>query len=110
LHRISSESESIKSVDSTGDQHSKKGMAGLFSQMRSIAATGGAYLSPVDQNKQMSRVARMKKDITDADSEYRNGILILEALRKRQRKALEDTNWVKQHFNFRLSLFVLFFC
>ncbi|EIE88378.1 hypothetical protein RO3G_13089 [Rhizopus delemar RA 99-880] len=68
-------------------------MAGLFSQMRSIAATGGAYLSPVDQNKQMSRVARMKKDITDADSEYRNGILILEALRKRQRKTLEDTNW-----------------
>ncbi|KAG1221646.1 hypothetical protein G6F62_008993 [Rhizopus arrhizus] len=74
------------------DQHNKKGMAGLFSQMRTIAASNG-YLSPVDQNKQISKFAKMKKDITDADSEYRDGILILETLRKKQRKMVEETNW-----------------
>ncbi|KAG1441387.1 hypothetical protein G6F56_011508 [Rhizopus delemar] len=85
--RLSGEAESIKSVDS----ESKKGMAGLLSQMRTMAATGG-YL-PVDQNKQMTRVAKMKKDIADADKDYRDGILILESLRKKQRKVLSETDW-----------------
>lgn len=92
--RLSGEYGSIKDLDGNSDQHNKKGMAGLFSQMRTIASSGGSYLSSVDQNKQISKFAKMKKDIAEADSEYRDGILILEALRKKQRKAVEETNWV----------------
>ncbi|KAL4214914.1 RhoGAP-domain-containing protein [Rhizopus microsporus] len=91
--RLSGEYGSIKDLDGNSDQHNKKGMAGLFSQMRTIASSGGSYLSSVDQNKQISKFAKMKKDIAEADSEYRDGILILEALRKKQRKAVEETNW-----------------
>ncbi|KAG1122226.1 hypothetical protein G6F42_011678 [Rhizopus arrhizus] len=73
------------------DQHNKKGMAGLISQMRT-RAVGNAYLTPLDQNKQITKFAKMKKDITDADNEYREGILVLETLRKKQTKATEEVN------------------
>ncbi|GAN09377.1 rhoGAP-domain-containing protein [Mucor ambiguus] len=73
------------------DQHNKKGMAGLISQMRTRAA-GNTYLTPLDQNKQITKFAKMKKDITDADNEYREGILVLETLRKKQIKATEEVN------------------
>ncbi|KAL9556244.1 hypothetical protein MBANPS3_001969 [Mucor bainieri] len=73
------------------DQHNKKGMAGLISQMRTRAA-GNTYLTPLDQNKQITKFAKMKKDITDADNEYREGILVLETLRKKQTKATEEVN------------------
>lgn len=91
------------------DQHNKKGMAGLFSQMRTIAASNG-YLSPVDQNKQISKFAKMKKDITDADSEYRDGILVLETLRKKQRKTVEETNWVTKIQLFYVYIWIHYSC
>ena len=75
------------------DQHNKKGMAGLISQMRTRAA-GNTYLVPLDQNKQITKFAKMKKDITDADNEYREGILVLENLRKKQTKITEEVNRV----------------
>ncbi|KAG1456402.1 hypothetical protein G6F56_006839 [Rhizopus delemar] len=87
--RLSGDYNSPREID--GEQHNKKGMAGLFSQMRTMAV--GNHVSPVDQNKQISKFAKMKKDITDADIEYRDGVLILETLRKKQRKAVEETNW-----------------
>ncbi|CEP14559.1 hypothetical protein [Parasitella parasitica] len=73
------------------DQHNKKGMAGLISQMRTRAA-GNTYLAPLDQNKQIAKFAKMKKDIADADNEYREGILVLENLRKKQTKTAEEVN------------------
>ncbi|KAI8348864.1 hypothetical protein BD560DRAFT_237793 [Blakeslea trispora] len=77
------------SRDIDGDQHNKKGMAGLISQMRTLAA---ANMAPPDQNKQITKFARMKKEITDADNEYRDGILVLETLRKKQVKTAEEVN------------------
>lgn len=61
--------------------------------MRTRAA-GNTYLTPLDQNKQITKFAKMKKDITDADNEYREGILVLETLRKKQTKATEEVNRV----------------
>lgn len=88
------------------DQHNKKGMAGLISQMRT-RAVGNAYLTPLDQNKQITKFAKMKKDITDADNEYREGILVLETLRKKQTKATEEVNRVSFFFlSFRNSLII----
>lgn len=75
------------------DQHNKKGVAGLISQMRTRAA-GNTYMAPLDQNKQITKVAKMKKDIAEADNEYREGILVLENLRKKQTKATEEVNKV----------------
>ncbi|RCH87466.1 hypothetical protein CU098_006866, partial [Rhizopus stolonifer] len=43
-----------------------------------------------DQNKQITKFAKMKKDISEADGEYRDGILVLENLRKKQTKATEE--------------------
>ncbi|KAI7903848.1 uncharacterized protein BX663DRAFT_505448 [Cokeromyces recurvatus] len=75
-----SDSNSISDQSPTN----KKGMAGLISQMRTR--------TPLDQSKQMTKVTRMKKDITDADNEYRDGILMLEHLRKKQTKTMDEVN------------------
>ncbi|KAI8079053.1 uncharacterized protein B0P05DRAFT_107681 [Gilbertella persicaria] len=87
--RLSGESTN-REIDSNTvtDQH-KKGMAGLISQMRTRAA---ANITPADQNKQITKFAKMKKDISEADGEYRDGILVLENLRKKQTKATEEVN------------------
>ncbi|KAI8967725.1 hypothetical protein BDF20DRAFT_839935 [Mycotypha africana] len=74
-----------------------RGMAGLLSHMRTRAVVANAYLttpssSADQQNKQFSKFAKMKKDITDADNEYRDGILLLENLRKKQYKTSEEVN------------------
>lgn len=58
-------------------------------------ASGNAYMAPLDQNKQNTKVAKLKKDIADADSEYREGILVLENLRKKQTKTTEEVNSVR---------------
>jgi hypothetical protein len=79
--------------NSTADQHNKKGVAGLISQMRTRAA-GNTYMAPLDQNKQITKVAKMKKEITETDGEYREGILVLENLRKKQTKTTEEVNRV----------------
>ncbi|KAI8886919.1 RhoGAP-domain-containing protein [Backusella circina FSU 941] len=71
------------------DVEHKKGMAGLISQMRTRAAN--SHSAPLDQNKQNTKVAKMKKDITDADNEYRDGVLTLESLRKKQNKTVEES-------------------
>ncbi|OBZ87466.1 hypothetical protein A0J61_04485 [Choanephora cucurbitarum] len=91
-HKPSRNSVDLNPIENTsreidGDQHNKKGMAGLISQMRTLAA---ANMAPPDQNKQITKFARMKKEIADADSEYRDGILVLETLRKKQVKTAEE--------------------
>jgi hypothetical protein len=83
------DSVSILSFNNS-DQQNKKGMAGLISQMRTRAA------APLDQNKQVTKFAKMKKDIAEADGEYRRGILVLETWRKKQYKATEEVNKVSQ--------------
>ncbi|KAI8377074.1 hypothetical protein EDC96DRAFT_250769 [Choanephora cucurbitarum] len=93
-HKPTRNSVELNPIENTnrevdGDQHNKKGMAGLISQMRTLAA---ANMAPPDQNKQITKFARMKKEIADADSEYRDGILVLETLRKKQVKTAEEVN------------------
>ena len=93
-HKPSRNSVDLNPIENTsreidGDQHNKKGMAGLISQMRTLAA---ANMAPPDQNKQITKFARMKKEIADTDSEYRDGILVLETLRKKQVKTAEEVN------------------
>lgn len=92
------DSASILSFNTTSDQHNKKGVVGLLSQMRT-RASGNAYMAPLDQNKQNTKVAKLKKDIADADSEYREGILVLENLRKKQTKTTEEVNSVRDTEN-----------
>ncbi|CEP17247.1 hypothetical protein [Parasitella parasitica] len=59
----------------------KSSMAGFITQMRSQLANAAAAGDPSKQN---TRLAKLKKDITDTDQEYRQGIRTLEFLRKRQ--------------------------
>lgn len=84
--------DTLDSMDpsNTMSSNNKKKMAGIISQMRTMAA--GNPL--VDQSKQITKLAKMKKDTVDADTEYRDGILVLEALRKKQIKTAEETNRV----------------
>ncbi|EPB89362.1 hypothetical protein HMPREF1544_03871 [Mucor circinelloides 1006PhL] len=56
-------------------------MAGFITQMRSQLANAAAAGDP---SKQTARLAKLKKDISDSDHEYRQGIRILEFLRKKQ--------------------------
>ncbi|KAI8339123.1 hypothetical protein BC941DRAFT_422145 [Chlamydoabsidia padenii] len=60
----------------------RKKMGGFMAQMRTqlAAATAGAN----DLSKQNARFAKIKKDIHDADHDYRQGVRYLEHLRKAQ--------------------------
>lgn len=60
--------------------YKKSSMAGFITTMRSQLANAAA----VDPSKQAARLAKLKKEINDADNEYRQGIRILEFLRKKQ--------------------------
>jgi hypothetical protein len=67
----------------------KKGMAEIISQMKT-RAVGSTRLAPLDQNKQNTKVMKMKKDITETDGEYRQGVLTLEHLRKKQSSTVDE--------------------
>ncbi|KAI8643907.1 Rho GTPase activation protein [Parasitella parasitica] len=67
--------------DSSLNSSKKSSMAGFITQMRSQLANAAAASDPSKQN---TRLAKLKKDITDTDQEYRQGIRILEFLRKKQ--------------------------
>ncbi|OBZ84182.1 Rho GTPase-activating protein 15 [Choanephora cucurbitarum] len=85
--RVSNDSirddNSMTSHESSMVHNKKNGMAGFITQMRSQLASAAAG----DPSKQAARVARLKKEISDAagiDQEYRQGIRVLEFLRKKQ--------------------------
>ncbi|KAF7725431.1 hypothetical protein EC973_009605 [Apophysomyces ossiformis] len=59
-------------------------MAKVRTQIVNAAAAASANSIPVDASKQNLKFAKLKKDISDADLEYRDGIRILERLRKFQ--------------------------
>ncbi|KAK4509765.1 uncharacterized protein ATC70_007067 [Mucor velutinosus] len=67
--------------DSSLNPNKKNSMAGFITQMRSQLANAAAAGDP---SKQTARSAKLKKDISDTDHEYRQGIRILEFLRKKQ--------------------------
>ncbi|GAA5804389.1 hypothetical protein HPULCUR_009878 [Helicostylum pulchrum] len=73
------DSHSITSQDNS-NPNKKNSMAGFITQMRSQLANAAA----ADPSKQAARLAKLKKEISDADNEYRQGIRILEFLRKKQ--------------------------
>ncbi|CAO0799417.1 unnamed protein product [Mucor circinelloides] len=75
-HSISSSSYQDSSLNPN-----KNSMAGFITQMRSQLANAAAAGDP---SKQTARLAKLKKDISDSDHEYRQGIRILEFLRKKQ--------------------------
>ncbi|SAM05181.1 hypothetical protein [Absidia glauca] len=88
------DSSSISSIPDTASSHhtsstttsgvgNKKKMGGFMAQMRTQLAAAAAG-SASDQAKQTARFAKIKKDIHDADIEYRHGVRYLEHLRKAQ--------------------------
>ncbi|KAI8974501.1 Rho GTPase activation protein [Pilobolus umbonatus] len=89
--RLSSESttdtETINSVLNQDIPTHRKAITGFISQMRS-QMTNAPVLG--DAIKQNMRIARLKKEIAEADFEYRQGILRLERLRKAQVQNMED--------------------
>ncbi|KAI8074342.1 uncharacterized protein B0P05DRAFT_512943 [Gilbertella persicaria] len=74
-------SSSLHETSSPPHNNKKNSMAGFITQMRSQLANAAAAADP---SKQTARIAKLKKDITDADQEYRQGIRVLEFLRKKQ--------------------------
>jgi hypothetical protein len=84
-HRADIDSHSIGSLSegtSSPPTHNKKNsMAGFITQMKSQLANAAAAGDP---SKQTARLAKLKKEITDTDHEYRQGIRLLEFLRKKQ--------------------------
>ncbi|KAI8382980.1 Rho GTPase activation protein [Blakeslea trispora] len=67
--------------ETSSTPHNKKNsMAGFIIQMRSQLANAAAG----DPSKQTARANKLKKEIADADQEYRQGIRVLEFLRKKQ--------------------------
>ncbi|GAA5810513.1 hypothetical protein MFLAVUS_003936 [Mucor flavus] len=77
-NRSDFDSHSITSQDNSNPK--KNSMAGFITQMRSQLANAAA----TDPSKQAARLAKLKKEINDTDNEYRQGIRILEFLRKKQ--------------------------
>ncbi|KAI9476413.1 MAG: hypothetical protein EXX96DRAFT_577119 [Benjaminiella poitrasii] len=91
--RISSDEPRLSS-DSMRDDHSasshettssppykKNSMTGFITQMRSQLANAAAAGDP---SKLATRLAKLKKEVNDSDHEYRQGVRILEFLRKKQ--------------------------
>ncbi|KAG0173817.1 hypothetical protein DFQ30_006941 [Apophysomyces sp. BC1015] len=58
----------------------KRGMVGFMAQMRTQLANA----TITDPSRHTARFVKLKKEITDADDDYRKGILTLEVLRRRQ--------------------------
>ncbi|CAO3593128.1 unnamed protein product [Absidia cylindrospora] len=82
------DSSSIHSLSQQDNSTYKKGMANFMAsvaqvrtQFANVAQSSGG---PPDLNKQNTKNAKFKKEIMDADHEYRNGIRQLERLRKQQ--------------------------
>ncbi|KAI8391109.1 uncharacterized protein BYT42DRAFT_542723 [Radiomyces spectabilis] len=99
--RLSSESgrdADASSIHSTSnnshDNAHKKALVGFMAQVRTqfanVAAAAAAANNnmPMDISKQNVKLSKMKKDIADADLEYREGIRELERRRKRQIEAI----------------------
>ncbi|KAL0088291.1 hypothetical protein F4703DRAFT_1845368 [Phycomyces blakesleeanus] len=61
----------------------KKGMVGFMASMRTQFAHA-TVVSNVDPSKQTARFAKLKKEVSDTDLEYRKGIRHLENLRRTQ--------------------------
>ncbi|KAG2213930.1 hypothetical protein INT47_001199 [Mucor saturninus] len=84
--RVSNDSgrddQSILSQDTIAVNNKKNSMAGFITQMRSQLASAAA--ATTDPSKQTARLAKLKKEIHDADGEYRQGVRLLEFLRKKQ--------------------------
>ncbi|KAI9029086.1 hypothetical protein CLU79DRAFT_811007 [Phycomyces nitens] len=107
LNRISSEepqprisSDSGKDTDASSISSAnlqeitfKKGMVGFMASMRT-QITHATVVSNVDPSKQTARFAKLKKEISDTDLEYRKGIRQLESLRKMQ---VETANHAMTH-------------
>lgn len=76
-----SNENSTTTANSPPTHNKKNSMAGFLNQMKSQIANAAAAGDP---SKQTARLAKLKKEITDTDHEYRQGIRILEFLRKKQ--------------------------
>ncbi|CEG69519.1 hypothetical protein RMATCC62417_05580 [Rhizopus microsporus] len=83
LGRVSSESARTTATESlSSSPHNKKnGMSGFITQMRSQLANAAAAGDP---SRLTARLAKLKKEVHDADQEYRQGIRTLESLRRFQ--------------------------
>lgn len=79
--RLSSDSSRTLESLSTSPHNKKNGMSGLITQMRSQLANAAAAGDP---SKLTARLAKLKKEVYDADQEYRQGIRTLESLRNIQ--------------------------
>ncbi|KAL0096339.1 hypothetical protein J3Q64DRAFT_1827403 [Phycomyces blakesleeanus] len=71
-----------------GSGHHRRRMGGFMAQMRSqlanVAAAASATNAFIDTSKHNVKFAKLKKEIHDADEEYRAGIFELERRRKTQ--------------------------
>ncbi|KAI9243653.1 Rho GTPase activation protein [Sporodiniella umbellata] len=79
LRRSTESSRTFESLSTS--PHKRNGMSGLITQMRSQLANAAAAGDP---SKLTTRLTRLKKEVYDADQEYRQGIRTLESLRKTQ--------------------------
>ncbi|KAI8983632.1 hypothetical protein BDB01DRAFT_906082 [Pilobolus umbonatus] len=90
-HRLSGDSDYASSFAGNSNlDYYKKNATNFFTQMKTRAM--GTYPPTLDQTKQISKVAKMKKDITEADTIYRKGIIELEDLRKQQVMTAVEVN------------------
>ncbi|KAI9022837.1 hypothetical protein CLU79DRAFT_750995 [Phycomyces nitens] len=79
---------------SAPDTHHRKKhsgfMASVMTQLANAAAAASATNAFIDTSKHNVKFAKLKKEIHDADQEYRGGIFRLETLRKSQMLKMES--------------------